>query len=55
MFSLVTASLKGDRPTEAYKDSIGFAAAAIVGSGSGLRLIQDFRNYPDKGDQALPR
>ncbi len=55
MFSLVTASLKGDRPTEAYKDSIGFAAAAIVESGSGLRLIQDFRNYPDKGDQALPR
>ncbi len=55
MFSLVTASLKGDRPTEAYKDSIGFAAAAIVESGSGLRLIQDFRNYPGKGDQALPR
>ncbi len=48
-------AVKGDRPTEAYKDSIGFAAAAIVESGSGLRLIQDFRNYPDKGDQALPR
>jgi broad specificity phosphatase PhoE len=55
MFSLVTASLKGDRPTEAYKDSIGFAAAAIVESGSGLRLIQDFRNYPGAEGSTLPR
>jgi probable phosphoglycerate mutase len=55
LFSLVTASLKGDRPTEAYKDSIGFGAAAIVESGSGLRLIQDFRNYPDAEGRALPR
>lgn len=54
-FSLVTASLKGDRPTEAYKDSIGFAAAAIVESGSGLRLIQDFQNYPETEGRASPR
>jgi broad specificity phosphatase PhoE len=55
LFSLVTASLKGDQPTEAYKDSIGFAAAAIVESGSGLRLIQDFRTYPEAEGRAFPR
>ena len=54
LFSLLTASLKGDRPTEAYKDSIGFAAAAIVESGSGLRLIQDFRTYPAPRGKAFP-
>jgi broad specificity phosphatase PhoE len=54
MFSLVTASLKGDRPTEAYKDSIGFAAAAIVESGSRLRLVKDFRNYPEVEGRAPP-
>lgn len=45
LFSLVTASLKGKPPSEAYKDSIGFAAAAIVEAGSGLRLLSDFRGY----------
>jgi broad specificity phosphatase PhoE len=45
LFSLVAASLKGQRPTEACKDSIGFAYAAIVKNGSGLRLISDFRSY----------
>ncbi len=45
LFSLVTASLKGERPSEAYKTSIGFAAAAIVEGGSGLRLVSDFRTY----------
>ncbi len=45
LFSLVTASLKGARPSEAYKNSIGFGAAAIVEAGSGLRLTSDFRTY----------
>ena len=45
LFSLVTASLKGERPSEAYKNSIGFGAAALVEAGSGLRLISDFRRY----------
>ena len=45
LFSLVTASLKGEPPSEAYKDSIGFAAAAIVEAGSALRLVSDFRTY----------
>ena len=45
LFSLVTASLKGERPSEAYKNSIGFGAAALVEAGSGLRLISDFRMY----------
>jgi probable phosphoglycerate mutase len=45
LFSLVTAALKGERPTEAYKSSIGFAAAAILEAGSGLRLVRDFRTY----------
>jgi len=37
--------LKGERPTEAYKDSIQFASAAIVETGSDLRLVRDFRIY----------
>jgi len=45
LFSLVTAQLKGDRATETYKNSIGFAAAAIVEAGSDLRLVSDFRKY----------
>lgn len=45
LFSVVTAALKGERPTEAYKDSIGFAYAAILEDGSGLRLVRDFRLY----------
>jgi len=45
LFSLVTASLRGEPPSEAYKNSIGFAAVAIVEAGSGLRLVSDFRTY----------
>jgi broad specificity phosphatase PhoE len=44
LFSLVTANLKGERPTESYKDSIGFAYAAILES-SDLRLARDFQMY----------
>ncbi len=42
LFSLVLSELKGDRPSEAYKDSIGFGSAAIIEAGSGLRLVRDF-------------
>ena len=45
LLCLVTATLKGERPTEAYKDSIQFASAAIVEIGSDLRLVRDFRIY----------
>jgi broad specificity phosphatase PhoE len=45
LLCLVTAALKDERPTEAYKDSIQFASAAIVESGSDLRLVRDFRIY----------
>ncbi len=45
LFSLVTSALKGVRPTEAYKGSIGFAHAAIVEAGSSLRLLRDFQGY----------
>src|SRR6267378_7079315 len=45
LLSLVTAALKGERPTEAYKDSIQFASAALVEIGSDLRLVRDFRIY----------
>ena len=45
LFSLVTAGLKGEAPTERYKDSIGFAHAAILATGSSLRLVRDFRPY----------
>jgi broad specificity phosphatase PhoE len=45
MFSLVTASLRGERPTERYKDSLGFASAAILETGSELRIVRDFQTY----------
>ncbi len=45
LFSLVTAALKGERPSEDYKNSIRFASAAIVEAGSDLRLVSDFRSY----------
>lgn len=48
LFSLVLAGLKDERPAEAYKNSIGFAHAAILEAGSGLRIVRDFRAYgPD--------
>lgn len=45
LFTLVTSGLKGVRPLEAYKNSIGFAHAAILEAGSSLRIIRDFRAY----------
>jgi broad specificity phosphatase PhoE len=45
LFSLVAAQLKGERPTEAHKNSIGFAYAAVLEAGSDLRLVRDFRWY----------
>ncbi len=45
VFALVTSSLKGEPVTEAYKNSIGFASAAIVEAGSELHLLSDFRRY----------
>ena len=45
VFALVTSALKGERATEAHKNSIGFASAAIVEAGSELRLVSDFRTY----------
>jgi broad specificity phosphatase PhoE len=45
LFSLVIARLRGERPTEAYKNSIGFGHAAMLEAGSGLRLVRDFRSY----------
>src|SRR6266571_6927280 len=40
--SLVLSELKDIRPSELYKDSIGFGSTAIVEAGSGLRLVRDF-------------
>ena len=45
LFSLVTAALKGEKPTEAYKNTIGFGSAAILEAGSDLQLVSDFRTY----------
>ena len=42
LFSLVLSELKGARPSESYKDSIGFGSAAIIEAGSSLRLVRDF-------------
>lgn len=47
LFSLLTSDLKGERPTEEYKASIGFGHAAVVASGSALRLVKDFARYGD--------
>jgi len=57
LLCLVTAALKGERPTEAYKDSIQFASAAIIEIGSDLRLVRDFRVYgtpsPPSGNRLM--
>lgn len=45
LFSLLTSELQGIPPSPAYKASIGFAHAAIVEAGSGLRLVRDFSAY----------
>jgi len=45
MFSLVASSLSGERPTEAYKDSLAFASAAILETGSEIRIVRDFQTY----------
>jgi len=45
LFSLVLAHLKDERPTETYKNSIGFAHAAVLHAGSGLRLVREFQAY----------
>src|SRR5438309_2323378 len=53
LLSLVTATLKGERPKEAYKDSIQFASAAIVEIGSDLprrRLVRPFCPGERAGD-----
>lgn len=48
LFTLIMSDLKRERPTEASKNAIGFASAAILEAGSDLRLIQDFRTYSVK-------
>jgi broad specificity phosphatase PhoE len=50
LFSLVVAQLKGERPTETYKDSIGFGHAAVLEVGSDLRLVRDFRRYGPRAE-----
>jgi len=55
LFSLLTSRLRGRRPTEAYKASIGFAHAAILSAGSELRLVRDFAacGAPEPSSKAL--
>ena len=42
LFSQFTSCLKGERPTEAYKNSIPFAGVAVVAHGDTWRLVSDF-------------
>ncbi len=42
LFSLLTSALQDRRPTSAYKNSIGFAHAAVLEAGPRLRLVRDF-------------
>jgi len=44
LFAQFTSTLKGERPTEAYKNSIPFAGVAIVAHGDAWRLVSDFTN-----------
>src|SRR5437016_14587751 len=45
LFSLVTSTLRGERPTEAYYTWIGFASAAIIEVGEELHLLHDISRY----------
>jgi broad specificity phosphatase PhoE len=45
LFSQFTSTLKGERPTEAYKNSIPFAGVAIVAHGDTWRLVSDFSPF----------
>ena len=42
LFSQFTARLKGEQPTEAYKNSISTGGFALVAHGGGWRLVADF-------------
>jgi len=45
LFSQFTSTLKGERPTEAYKNSIPFAGVAIVAHADAWRLVSDFASF----------
>jgi len=42
LFSQFTSRLKGERPTESYKNTIPFAGVAVVAHGDAWRLVSDF-------------
>ncbi len=46
LFSQFTSRLKGQPPTEAYKNTIPFAGVAIVAHGDAWRLVSDFTAPP---------
>jgi broad specificity phosphatase PhoE len=46
LFSQFTARLKGERPTESYKNAIPFAGVAVVAHGDAWRLVSDFTASP---------
>jgi broad specificity phosphatase PhoE len=46
LFSQFTSRLKGERPTEAYKNSIPNAGLAVVARGVTWRLVSDFTALP---------
>lgn len=54
LFSLLTADLKGVRPTSGYKASIGFGHAAILRGGSRLDLVRDFAGYGANNEGSKP-
>lgn len=45
LFSLFTSAVKHQRPTAAYKASIGFGHAALLQAGSTFTLLRDFAPY----------
>ena len=46
LFSQFTSRLKGERPTESYKNSIPFAGFAVASHGDAWRLVSDFAALP---------
>src|SRR3972149_1518860 len=46
VFTQFTARLKGERPTEAYKNSVPNAGFAVVAHGDTWRLVWDFASLP---------
>jgi broad specificity phosphatase PhoE len=53
LFSQLISRLKGERPTEAYKNTIPFAGFAVVAHGDAWRLVSDFAAPDGEASESL--